>query len=86
MSKEMPYYSIDKVAATVSIDAKARAKWDARAAADPKKRKVTTLMALFLEEAVRDDPFTLEMKRKADEYMDRNAERREIRKARKGIK
>lgn len=33
MSDKMPYYAIDKVAATISLDAKARVKWENRAAA-----------------------------------------------------
>lgn len=84
MSKDMPYYSIDKVSATVSIDAKARAKWDARS----KKSGIppTTLMAMFLEREVRDDPFTVEDLERANQYMQNNVERREKRKARKGKK
>ena len=30
MSDKMPYYAIDKVAATISLDAKARVKWEPR--------------------------------------------------------
>lgn len=84
MSNKMPYYSIDKVAATISIDAKARAKWDARAKKAGKK--VTTIMALLLEQEVRDDPFTVEDKKKADAYMEANIHKRESRKAKKGIR
>lgn len=84
MSKQMPYYAIDKVAATVSIDAKARVKWENRAREEGEK--VTTYIAKFLEAEVRDDPFSLDDKRRADEYMERNAAVREQRKAKKGIK
>lgn len=84
MSAKMPYYSIDKVAATVSIDAKARVKWDKRAADEHKK--VTTIMAEYLERIVRDDPFTVEDQCRANEYMNHNNELRIKRMSMKGIK
>lgn len=84
MSRSMPYYSIDKVAATISIDAKSRAKWDKRA--DKLGKTVTTVMAEYLESAVREDPFTEEDLKRANDYMTRNIKNRENRKARKGIK
>lgn len=83
MSSKMPYYAIDKVAATVTIDAKSRAKWDKRAMESGKS--VTTLMAMFLEAEVRDDPFTVDDMERADEYMRDNIRKREARKARKGV-
>lgn len=83
MSAKMPYYSIDKVAATISIDAKARVKWDKKAKDSGKK--VTTLMAEYLEQIVRDDPFTVEDQRRANEYMNKNAENREKRMMKKGV-
>ena len=84
MSDRMPYYAIDKVAATISIDAKARAKWDKRAAAAGVK--VTTFMAKFLEDEVRDDPFTIEDQRRANKYIENNEANRVKRMNRKGIK
>lgn len=84
MSDKMPYYAIDKVAATISLDAKARVKWENRAA--EKGEKVTTHIAKFLEEIVRDDPFTVEDMRRATEYMEANAEKRTARKNKKGVK
>ena len=84
MSNKMPYYAIDKVAATISLDAKARVKWDNRAKA--KNEKVTTFIAKFLEETVRDDPFTIEDSRKASAYMEANEAKRTALKARKGVK
>lgn len=84
MSDKMPYYSIDKVAATISMDSKARVKWENRAAA--KGEKVTTHIAKFLEEVVRDDPFTIEDQNRANEYVKNNEENRKARMSRKGIK
>lgn len=84
MSDKMPYYAIDKVAATISLDAKARVKWENRAAA--KNEKVTTFVAKFLETAVRNDPFTIEDKRRADAYMEANEAKRIARKVKKGVK
>lgn len=84
MSAKMPYYSIDKVAATVSIDAKARVKWENRAA--QKGEKVTTHIAKFLEDVVRDDPFTIEDQERANEYVKKNEKNRKARMSRKGIK
>ena len=84
MSNKMPYYAIDKVAATISLDAKARVKWENRAAA--KSEKVTTHIAKFLEEVVRDDPFTIADKRRADAYMEQNEAKRLARKVKKGVK
>ena len=84
MSDRMPYYAIDKVAATISLDSKARVKWENRAAL--KGEKVTTFIAKFLEEAVRDDPFTIEDKKRADQYMEANEQKRLARKAKKGVK
>lgn len=84
MSDKMPYYAIDKVAATISLDAKARVKWENRAA--KKGEKVTTFIAKFLEGEVRNDPFTIEDKRRADAYMDANEAKRIARKTRKGVK
>lgn len=84
MSDKMPYYAIDKVAATISLDAKARVKWENRAAKEGEK--VTTHIAKFLECAVRNDPFTIADKRRADAYMEANEAKRQNRKARKGVK
>ena len=84
MSDKMPYYAIDKVAATISLDAKARVKWENRAA--KKNEKVTTHIAKFLEEVVRNDPFTIKDKRRADAYMEANEAKRNERKAKKGVK
>ncbi len=84
MSNKMPYYAIDKVAATISLEAKARVKWDNRAR--NVGEKVTTFIAKFLEEVVRDDPFTIDDKRRADAYMEANEQRRLARKAKKGVK
>jgi hypothetical protein len=84
MSNKMPYYAIDKVAATISLDAKARVKWENRASA--KGEKVTTHIAKFLEEVVRDDPFTVEDLRRAADYMEANAAKRATKKAKKGVK
>lgn len=84
MSDKMPYYAIDKVAATINLDAKARVKWENRARA--KGEKVTTHIAKFLEETVREDPFTIEDKKRADAYMERNEAKRVARKAKKGVK
>lgn len=81
MSKKMPYYSLDKVSATISIDAKARVKWDNRARSAGKK--VTTFIAEFLEQAVREDPFTVEDVKRQAEYLQNNINNREKRKARK---
>jgi len=84
MSDKMPYYAIDKVAATISLDAKARVKWENRAR--NKGEKVTTHIAKFLEEVVRDDPFTIEDSRRASEYMEANEAKRTARKTKKGVK
>jgi len=84
MSNKMPYYAIDKVAATINLDAKARVKWENRAANEGEK--VTTFIAKFLESEVRDDPFTIEDKRRADAYMEENEKKRIARKAKKGVK
>lgn len=84
MSNKMPYYSIDKVSATVSIDAKARAKWDKRAS--EAGVAVTTLMAQFLEQEVRDDPFTIEDLQAANAYMLKNQKLREARAKRVGAR
>lgn len=84
MSDKMPYYAIDKVAATISLDAKARVKWENRAS--QKGEKVTTYIAKFLECEVRDDPFTISDKQRADAYMEANAEKRIARKTKKGVK
>lgn len=84
MSNKMPYYAIDKVAATISLDAKARVKWENRAAA--LGEKVTTHIAKFLEAEVRDDPFTIADKRRADAYMEANEAKRTARKSKKGVK
>jgi hypothetical protein len=86
MSKNMPYYAIDKVAATINLDAKARVKWENRASASPNGEAVTTFIAKFLENVVRDDPFTIDDMKRAQAYMEKNAIAREKRKARKGIK
>lgn len=86
MSKNMPYYAIDKVAATISLDAKARVKWENRANASEDGEGVTTFIAKFLEKVVRDDPFTLDDAKRAQAYMEKNAAAREKRKAKKGIK
>ena len=80
----MPYYAIDKVAATISLDAKARVKWENIAAAEGEK--VTTFVSKFLEAVVRDDPFTIADKRRADAYMEANEQKRIARKAKKGVK
>lgn len=84
MSDKMPYYAIDKVAATISLDAKARVKWENRA--KNAKEKVTTHIAKFLETAVRDDPFTLADSRRASAYMEANEAKRKARKSKKGVK
>ena len=84
MSNKMPYYSIDKVAATISLEANARVKWDNRAAKSGEK--VTTFIARFLEGVVRDDPFTIADKRRADAYMEKNERNRLARKTKKGVK
>ena len=84
MSNKMPYYAIDKVAATISLDAKARVKWENRAAAEGEK--VTTFVSKFLEAVVRDDPFTSADNRRADAYMEANEQKRIARKAKKGVK
>lgn len=84
MSDKMPYYAIDKVAATISLDAKARVKWENRAVAAGEK--VTTHIAKFLENEVREDPFTISDKQRADAYMDANEAKRITRKAKKGVK
>jgi len=84
MSNKMPYYAIDKVAATISLDAKARVKWENRASVEGEK--VTTHIAKFLEEVVRDDPFTIEDSRRASEYMEANEKKRIARKTKKGVK
>lgn len=84
MSDKMPYYAIDKVAATISLDAKARVKWENRA--KNKGEKLTTHIAKFLEAEVREDPFTIADKRRADAYMDANEAKRNARKSRKGLK
>ena len=84
MSDKMPYYAIDKVAATISLDAKARGKWENRAS--QKGEKVTTYIAKFLEGEVRDDPFTLADKQRADAYMEANEAKRTARKTKKGVK
>lgn len=84
MSRKMPYYSLDKVAATISIDAKARVKWENRAKA--KNQKVTTFIAKHLEEVVRDDPFTLEDLERQNQLIRENAARRELKKKAKGVK
>ena len=84
MSDKMPYYAIDKVAATISLDAKARVKWENRAA--KKGEKVTTIIAKFLEGVVRDDPFSIADKQRADAYMEANEKKRLARKAKKGVK
>lgn len=84
MSRKMPYYSLDKVAATISIDAKARVKWENRAKA--KNQKVTTFIAIHLEEVVRNDPFTLEDLERQNQLIRENAARRELKKKAKGIK
>lgn len=84
MSDKMPYYAIDKVAATISLESKARVKWENRA----KKagEKLTTHIAKFLEAAVRDDPFTIEDNRRANAYIEANEQKRIARKARKGVR
>ena len=84
MSDKMPYYAIDKVAATISLDAKARVKWENRAAV--KGEKVTTHIAKFLEAEVRDDPFTIADKKRAAAYMEANEAKRTARKTKKGVK
>ncbi len=84
MSDKMPYYAIDKVAATISLDAKARVKWENRAKKDGEK--VTTHIAKFLEGVVRDDPFTIEDSRRASAYMEANEAKRNARKSKKGLK
>lgn len=84
MSRKMPYYSLDKVAATISIDAKARVKWENRAKAE--NQKVTTFIAKHLEEVVRDDPFTLEDLERQNQLIRENAARRELKKKAKGVK
>lgn len=84
MSDKMPYYAIDKVAATISLDAKARVKWENRAKA--KAEKVTTHIAKFLEEVVRDDPFTIADQRRANAYIEANEAKRTVRKSKKGVK
>ena len=48
--------------------------------------KVTTHIAKFLESEVRDDPFTIADKRRADAYMEANEEKRTARKSKKGVK
>lgn len=83
MSRKMPYYALDKVSATVSIDAKARVKWENRAKRE--SAKVTTLMAKYLEEVVREDPFTLEDLERQNQIIKENALKRTAKKARKGI-
>lgn len=50
MSDKMPYYAIDKVAATISLDAKARVKWENRAKAV--NVPLCLLLSLFLTEEV----------------------------------
>lgn len=84
MSDKMPYYAIDKVAATISIDAKARVKWENRAAESGEK--VTTHIAKFLESEVRDDPFTIADNKRADAYMEANEAKRAALKSRKGVR
>lgn len=83
MSVKMPYYSIDKVSATVSIDSKARVKWDNRA--KDAGVAVTKLMAEALEKLVRDDPFGAEDLDRANKYMIENLKKREARKVRRGV-
>lgn len=84
MSDKMPYYALDKVAATISLDAKVRVKWENRAAL--KHENVTTHIAKFLEDTVRDDPFTIEDVRRANAYMEANEAKRTAKKAKKGVK
>ena len=84
MSDKMPYYAIDKIAATISLDAKARVKWENRAKAE--NEPVTTHIAKFLENAVRNDPFTIEDSRRANAYMEANEAKRIARKTKKGLK
>lgn len=84
MSNKMPYYAIDKVAATISLEAKARVKWENRATAAGEK--LTAHIAKFLEGIVRDDPFTIEDKQRADAYMEANEAKRVARKTRKGVR
>ena len=40
MSDKMPYYAIDKVAATISLDAKARVKWENRVDSDKRMEDI----------------------------------------------
>ena len=47
---------------------------------------MTTHIAKFLEAAVRDDPFTIADKRRADAYMEANEAKRTARKSKKGVK
>lgn len=84
MSDKMPYYSIDKVAATISLDAKARVKWENRAA--QQNMKVTTFIARFLEDEVRFDPFTIDDQHRANAYIENNEKNRLARMSRKGLK
>lgn len=84
MSNIMPMYALDKVEKKFAVKVNTFVRLEARA--KDEGRAVASVVNRALDELVRDDPFTPEMVKRAEELMERNIAKRNAMKAKKGIK
>ena len=82
MRSKIPMYALDKVEKKFAIKVNTFLKIEARVDANDEKRKsVSAIVNDALDNLVRDDDFTPEMMRRAEEIMHENLKKREAAKA-----
>ena len=84
MRSKIPMYALDKVEKKFAIKVNTFLKLEARVDANDEKRKsVSAIVNDALDNLVRDDDFTPEMMKRAEEIMHENLKKREAAKAKR---